>query len=214
MKKILFAILVFLVIGALAACAGKKEQAAETDGGEAAASQDVDFGAIMSGNGGAELLSGYTAAQKAAIVAEGKKNGVDITFNADGSTTFQDENGEYTQNPDGTWTMTSGDGGVSQVGGSWPDNEFTRLIPQPEFPLLAASSDGSVFTAIFSNTGVDEVKAYTEKVKAAGFTVDAVTEEGKLSGLDSFYYSALNADGYTVQIYVGDGASGINVLKP
>ena len=50
---------------------------------------------------------------------------------------------------------------------------------------------------------------------SAGYLwIDAVTEEGKLSGLDSFYYSALNADGYTVQIYVGDGASGINVLKP
>ena len=40
-----------------------------------------------------------------------------------------------------TLTEKDADGNEGQVGGDWPDNEFTKLVPKPEFEFLAANTD-------------------------------------------------------------------------
>ncbi len=178
--------------------------------------EDIDFGAIFSGNTGSSTVWGLQdEATKQTIIAAGKESGIDISFSADGSMTMYDTNTGETmvQKPDGSWVFKDENGGEAQLGSSWPDNEFTKLIPKPSFEIIAAVSDGNEFAAYASAT-LDQLKAYAEEVKAAGFTVDADTQNLEYGGVVIYTYTAKNAQGYTVTLsYTGD-AVGIAVSKP
>ena len=119
---------------------------------------------------------------------------MDVEFGADGSTTFKDKDGsEVVQKADGTWTVKDPDGGEGQLGGSWPDNEFTKLVPKPDFALGAAAGDSQEFSVVFMNATIEQMRGYTDKVKAAGFTVGAEVEDQELMGMVVYTYSASNA---------------------
>lgn len=210
MKK-LFAILLALMLALSLAACGEKEKDPST------AASDIDFAAIMGGNGAAETVWGkQDETTKQQIIAEGKKDGYDISFSADGSMTVVDpESGETViQNPDGTWSVKGEDGTVGQFGGNWPENEFTKLLPRPDMELLAASTNEHEFTVGFSNATIGQVKAYVEKVKAKGFTVDAATNDESVMGMTVYSYTARNADGYTVTVTYAMGTSAVLLEKP
>ena len=114
---------------------------------------------------------------------------------------------------DGTWTMQGEDGQTTQLGGDWPDNEFTRLVPKPGFKLAGASTSDDEFSAAFQSVNVDQVKAYAEQVKASGFTVDAEEEDQNVYGVVVYTYSAYNADGYRVEVTFASGTAGITINK-
>ena len=160
MKRLLTILLSGLLILSLAACGGGGgEQSGndpltrddggtqQTQGGtenSGNTAPDIDFGAIMAGNGATDTVWGQQdAATRQAILDAAKEDGLDASFGADGSLTIKDpESGEtYVQKPDGTWTFQSEDGGEAQLGGNWPDNEFTKLLPKPGFALMAANTD-------------------------------------------------------------------------
>ena len=83
----------------------------------------------------------------------------------------------------------------------WPDNEFTKLIPEPDFELFSEGADANKFTAVFYNITVPMIKDYAEKVKTAGFTLDSSTSE-----TDTTYtYTASNGQGYTVSLKLFSG---------
>ena len=225
MKKFLALLLSLSMVLALSACGTGKpigdllkgntgvsgQQETENPGGNAG---EFDFGAILSGNGGSELYSGYSAEQKAALVEAAKADGMDVEFGADGSTTFKDKDGsEVVQKADGTWTVKDPDGGEGQLGGSWPDNEFTKLVPKPDFALGAAAGDSQEFSVVFMNATIKQMRGYTDKVKAAGFTVGAEVEDQELMGMVVYTYSASNAAGYQIEIYSAAGISGLTIRK-
>ncbi len=178
---------------------------------------DLDFGSILAGNGATDTVWGkQDEATKQQIIDEGKKDGVDISFGADGSMTVVDpENGTtVTQNPDGTWTVKGDDGTTGQYGGNWPENEFTRLLPKPEMELLVAATNEQEFTVGFNNATIDQVKAYAEAVKAKGFTVDAQTSDQTVGNLIIYSYTAKNTDGYIVTVSYAMGTSAVLLEKP
>ena len=174
-----------------------------------------DFSAIMAGNGGTDTVWGMQdPAARQRIIDAAKADGFDVSFGADGSMTVKDKDGTvFVQSTDGTWTMQGEDGQTAQLGGNWPDNEFTRLVPKPGFKLAGASTSEDEFSAAFQSVDVDQIKAYAEQVKASGFTVDAEEEDQNVYGVVVYTYSAYNADGYCVETTFANGTSGITISK-
>jgi hypothetical protein len=237
MKKAILLILAPMLALSLAACGGGNDAPAESAGnqggdtpltrddtgaaGTAVPSgednaQDIDMGAIFSGNGGDTLISSYDEATRQSIVNDAKEDGYDVEFETDGSMVMTDAaTGEtITQNADGTWTIGDSEGNRGQVGGDWPDNDFTKLLPQPDFALVGAQTSADQFAVGFSDATVEQVKEYTEKVKDKGFTVGAETQDENLAGMIIFMYSAKNADGYGVEVAFSSGTAGLIITKP
>ncbi len=177
----------------------------------------LDFGSIMSGNGTANTIWGKEdELTKQKIIAEGKASGYDVSFGVDGSMTVVDtQSGDVVvQKPDGTWVSRDADGTESQLGGNWPENEFTALLPKPTFELLGASTTDTSFTVAFIDVTVEQIREYTEQVRACGFTIDPQISDETYMGITIFSYIAKNSEGYQVEISFAVGTSGITIEKP
>lgn len=192
-------------------------KSAENDDTEAAPAQTAanlpDFSAIVAGNGSSSTVWGQLdASAKQEIIAAAKAEGYDVTFDEDGRMTIKGGDGvDFVQNADGTWNVKTEDGNVVQYGGNWPDNAFTRLIPKPDFPLLAANTSENEFTVAFQNVTVDQIRAYAAKLKACGFTIDAEEEDQTTYGVVIYTYSAYHADGYYVDLSFAAGQCGLTI---
>ena len=232
MKKQLFGILALIVsitlLISLVSCSNKPsgnvdddaplvrdDSTGSTSDLENNAGNVPDFSAIMAGKGATDTVWGkQDAATRQSIVDSAKEGGYDVSFGADGSMTITDTDGTViVQQPDGTWVMKDADGSSAQFGGEWPENEFTKLVPKPNFDVMGASSDDGSFTVAFSGVEIEQVKAYADKVKAKGFTIDATEESQNVYGVSIYTYTAYNSDGYCVEITFANGTSGITISK-
>ena len=190
----------------------------EKTGAAASGSSGVsvpDFSAIMAGNGGTDTVWGMQdAAARQQVIDSAKSEGFDVSFGSDGSMTVKDKDGTvYVQKPDGTWTMQGENGQSAQLGGDWPDNSFTKLLPKPDFQLAGASTSESEFSAAFQSVNADQIRSYAEKVKAKGFNIDAEETDQNVYGIVVYSYSASNADGYRVEISFASGTGAISISK-
>ncbi len=182
-----------------------------TQGGSISGIDDVDINAILSG-ATSVVYGNLTEAEKQALIEEGKKEGVDVSFGADGTMTIVDTDGTVMiQQPDGSWAYRDADGNEIQIGSnaSWPNNELTALVPKPTVGTVVTSAiDGSACT-ILLNWTLEEAKSYAATVKAAGFNVNA--EEVDMMGIYSF--SGQNAAGVTVSVTYIDNGGSITIEK-
>jgi len=174
-----------------------------------------DFSSIANGTPTYKtVLSAQSEADKLKLVADGKANGYDVTFESDGSTVLTYTDGTVmVQDSKGNWSVKDADGSQTQVGGGWPDNEFTKLLPVPEMTVTGTEVTENGFTAVFIGADADSIKAYAEKVKAKGFVNDAHTEDQQIAGVTIYNYTASNSDGYTVEVFFASGSGGINLTK-
>ncbi len=240
MRKIVGIALVMVLVLSLAACGGGNASSNDTpltrpSSGSTASSpppsapaanipDTPDIGAILSGSGGDAPISGYDEATKQAFIDEAKADGYEITFAPDGSMRMEDtQSGEVIiQKPDGTWTVeVADDGGDAggnidvDFGGNWPDNDFTRLVPKPEFNISFSNSSEVEFTAMLDNVDTDKMKAYVEEIKKNGFTQDEVTTDQEVMGTVIYAFSAKNADGYTVSVAaISGGQYTLSITAP
>jgi hypothetical protein len=168
--------------------------------------------------GGNTIISGLDEAAKQAFIEESKADGYDVSFSADGTMRMENKDtGEVViQKPDGSWSFTDGEGGDADIsfGGDWPENEFTKLIPKPEFSLSSAVATPNLFSVTFVDAAIEQIKDYTEQVKNAGFTVDAETEDQEVMNMVIYSYTAKNADGYSVNVFSATGMAGLTIEKP
>lgn len=176
---------------------------------------DIDIGSIMSGNGSTDTIYGQLdEASKQQIISDLAKDGYEASFGADGSMTIVDPDGTtMVQKPDGTWVVKDEDGGEGQIGGDWPDNEFTKLIPKPDFELFAANTETDSFSVAFTSATVEQIRDYAAKVKAAGFNINEEVEDQEVMGMVIYSFTAENADGYTVEITSANGTSALTISK-
>ena len=194
-------------------------KSADNDATEAAPAHTAanlpDFSAIVAGTGSSNTVWGQLdASAKQEIIAAAKAEGYDVSFDEDGRMTIKGGDGvDFVQNADGTWNVKTEDGNVVQYGGNWPDNAFTRLIPKPDFPILAANTSEDEFTAAFQNVTVDQIRAYAAKLKACGFTIDAEEEDQTTYGVAVYTYNAYHADGYYVDLSFAAGQCGLTICK-
>jgi len=226
MKKFSTLILALILILVLPGCGllGKVASQAESVVSEIAESsentetsvesEENSFDLNFEGTG--TIYGNFTASEKAAFEEQAALSGITVTFNADGSTTFTYSDGSVTtQNADGTWTYSDESGTTTtQFGGEWPDNEFTRLVPKPDFgELLGAVTAEDSFYVSFTDADFDQVRAYIEDVKAAGFTVNPTTTDETAFGIAVVSYTAWNAAGYKIEINSAMGVNGITISK-
>ncbi len=235
MKKLLILMLALLLAYSLVACdsgddpnnddplnrdPGTSQNGGEnnngTQGGTQGGATSGDIGSMISGIGSSTALySDMDAASKQAFIAEGARQGLDISFGADGSTTIVDTTDGTTliQKPDGNWVFSDGQGGEGQIGGNWPDNEYTKLVPKPSFELYAAVIEDETFSVMFTNATIEQIKAYAEQVKAAGFNLNEELTDENVMGMVIYSFAAENADGYSVEVFSASGTTGLRISK-
>ena len=223
MKKILAFLLILIMVFSLAACGNKDDNPSgdgENNPDNSHNGEDNNNGgntdSLLAGIGSSTVIYGQMdEASKQQLVMEGKAEGIDISFGTDGSTTFVDnEDGTVVvQKSDGSWVVKDADGGEGQIGGNWPDNEYTRLLPAPGFELYASYVEGESFMATFTSVTVEQIKAYVEQVKAAGFNVNETVEDQEIAGMVIYSFTAENANGYTVEIGYVNGTSSLTISK-
>ena len=226
MKKAILLALALVMVFALAACGGKDNSTNSNDdplnrpGGSTSTttpetSVQGEVPDLAGAIGGTGKLSDYDAATRQAMIDAARAEGGDLVFKSDGSVVYTDPDGSKTiQNPDGTWTWENEDGGQAQFGGELPENEFTKLLPKPDFALTAASASNDSFTVAFSGVTLEQTKDYVEKVKAKGFTVDPESQDMEVAGMVTYSYTAKNADGYEILVFNMNGTSGLEITKP
>lgn len=95
----------------------------------------------------------------------------------------------------------------------WPENEYTNQVPKPDMKLLHSKTDEDGFTAAFNNASADQIKAYAEKLKSAGFTEDVEVEDNEVMGMTIYSFSALNSSGYSVTLTFAVGSAGMTISK-
>ncbi len=241
MKKILILLLAGTMVFTMAAC-GDKDTASGDDilsredtvlsredaplsreeSSDTAASNEnegskipkADFSAIMMGQGSTDIVWGkQDIATKALFKADAKEMGLEASFGEDGSTTLTADDFSMTQKPDGSWVNISEEDGETQFGDNWPENEFTKLLPKPAFPITMANSNGDEFVVVFENPDLDALRAYAQKVKAAGFDQNVEVMDENVMGMVIYTYSADHASGYHVEVFSASGTSGITVTK-
>ncbi len=204
MKKILAILMTAVLLMSLTACGNN-------DSAQGLNPEDMYPG----GNGATDMIYGQTDDfTKQAIIDEAKREGMDVSFGEDGSAIFIDPDGSIVvQQPDGSWVVQDESGTQGQVGGNWPDNEFTRLIPKPSFAVLAATTDETSFTVVFSSATLDQVKEYAAKVKDAGFNIDARDQDNEYMGMIMYDFSGIHAAGYSIQINYTAGSISMIIDK-
>ena len=176
---------------------------------------DIDIGSIMSGNGSTDTIYGQLdEASKQQIISDLAKDGYKASFGADGSMTVVNPDGTtVVQKPDGNWVIKDEDGGEGQLGGDWPDNEFTKLVPKPDFELFAVNTETDSFSVAFTSATIEQIRAYAAKVKAAGFNINEEVEDQEVMGMVIYSFTAENADGYTIEITSANGTSSLSISK-
>lgn len=213
--KRLTTLLLAIMLLTLVACDSNNTPAPQNNSGNAG---NLNFSQIMAGNGSTEYVWGLQdEATKEELIAAGLENNIEITFSADGTMTMVEEDGSIIiQHPDGTWSLQSSEGEIGQVGGSWPDNEFTRLVPAPELEILAIQMDEDTFVAAFTSATMEEIKAYALELKVSGFNLNIEEVEVDDEGYIVYSYYGENSQGYGVDvIYVNiGGSSGITITAP
>ncbi|MCL1896098.1 MAG: hypothetical protein FWG03_06085 [Clostridiales bacterium] len=78
----------------------------------------------------------------------------------------------------------------------YPDNEFTRLIPKPDFPIESGETSANFFMFYAGTLSSADAKVYMGKLEKAGFkgVVDPIEED------DFVYFEGKNDTGYRATI--------------
>ena len=229
MKKLIALLLALVMVFALAACDSGDapnnddplnrdpgtsqnggENNNETQGGTQSGAASGDVGSMISGIGSSTALySDMDAASKQAFIAEGARQGLDISFGADGSTTIVNTTDGTTliQKPDGNWVFSDGQGGEGQIGGNWPDNDLAKLVPAANFTISASTYYDGNCAISFSGVTLDQIKAYVEQVKSAGFDNDVTLTDNA----GYYSYQAYDDAGNSAQVFFTAGIGGLNM---
>jgi hypothetical protein len=116
------------------------------------------------------------------------------------------------------WTAANGFGGDAAVTGeTWPENELTKMLPEPDLILTKTAGGESFFAAEFNDATIEKVREYTERVKSEGFIIDSkIIETPAFAEVEeTFYYAAANDGGYLFEVsYSGGGKANLTVKKP
>ncbi len=224
MKKLLILMLALLLVFSLAACDSgdnpdpsgtnnndplNRDPGTTQSGNQGNNPTDVDIGSILAGNGETDIIwANQDEATKQTLIDAAKEEGFTVTFGTDGSTTLTDEEGnKHIQKADGTWSYTGKDGASVNIGGNWPNNELTKLIPAATFNISSSTYYDGNCAISFSGATLDGIKSYVEQVKSAGFDNDV-----KLSDSNNYYsYEAYDDNGNYLQLFFTAGVSGLTM---
>lgn len=205
-KAMVFTALALVFVLSLASCDSLWEEP------EASSTVMADYGlgdiAVAAGLERGTVFSTLDDESKAALKAEAERLGATVSYTDDGSTLFTYIDGRVvTQYADGT--VSYRDGGVTgesanaQVNSDWPDNEYTAKLPVPALTVQSTSLINGKYNVTFADADMESVKAYSEQLKSAGYSVDlSLTDEEGM-----YIFSASNAAGDSVKLTAAGGTA-------
>ncbi len=193
MKKLIAVLLIAVLFFCFAACKSKKESEPE---------DDFDTEDYLSGD---VIYSELDEDEKKLFEDQMKEEGAAVEYETDGSTVITYPDGmKVVQHKDGTFTATDSEGKTAVLDTCWPDNEYTKTLPIPDFKFQSVVSDETGLLALLDGAYKTELMNYAESLKAAGFN-SVLAEE---SNADSYVFSAKNPEGLTVTLsYTADEQS-------
>ena len=116
--------------------------------------------------------------------------------------------------PDARETDDSGDNGDNpELAYDWPDNEFTKQLPKPDFENIMVVTDEESMTVVAMNSTVEEAREYAEKLKKAGFTESLDENERKVEGAVVYSFTASNGKGYEISMIHTSGMTNVSISK-
>jgi len=130
-----------------------------------------------------------TRAFQAEVITGPDKTGLAAT-NSPGETTTTPESKEYNIGDDTDFTA------------QWPDNQFTRQVPKPDFAVSFGSISETEYVALSDIVTVQQLRNYVIKLQKAGFSQNAESTDEYVFGLSLFSYVADNGKGYQVDVEV------------
>ena len=224
MKKILVLLLSLLLVFSLVACDNgnnpdpsgtnnddplNRDPGTSQGGNQGDVPNGVDIDAILAGNGSTDIIwANQDEATKQTLIDAAREEGFTVTFGNDGTTTMIDAEGNKNiQNADGTWSYVGKDGSSVNIGGNWPDNDLTKLVPAANFNISASTYYDGNCAITFSGATLDAIKAYVEQVKAAGFDNDVTLTDNA----GYYSYTAYDDAGNFAQVFFTAGTGGLNM---
>ena len=90
----------------------------------------------------------------------------------------------------------------------WPDNEYTRLICEPESGTIEYILDGSnagYYTIFYNNISEEEIQKYIDQLKTLGYAEEASASESVSTGV------LLRKDETWISIAYSEGGFGIRI---
>ncbi|MCL2107382.1 MAG: zinc ribbon domain-containing protein [Oscillospiraceae bacterium] len=88
----------------------------------------------------------------------------------------------------------------SAFSAGWPENEFTRRVPKPNFEVAFGSANETEYVALGGGATVEQLREYVKQLEKAGFNKNAQTEDQSVFGMTTYSYKANNGKGYEVEI--------------
>jgi len=96
----------------------------------------------------------------------------------------------------------------------WPENEYTKQIPKPDFEIISARVDEIGFGTDFASTvTTKDVIAYVDVVQNSGFNIDVEIDARAYEGESRYLFLAYNKAGFFVEIYWYSSGSGMAMRK-
>jgi len=128
-----------------------------------------------------------------------------------GSEGFFSEGGDFDPSPQGEGGGSGGNNdpanmeqGFNQLGqmfgGGWPENEFTKQVPKPNFEVSFGGVSENEFSALGGGATVDQLRNYAKELQKAGFNKNVETEDQGMFGMTTYSFRADNGKGYQVEI--------------
>jgi len=96
---------------------------------------------------------------------------------------------------------------------NWPDNEFTRQLPRPDFEIVSVTSTAADFSAMCARVTMEQLREYAREVREAGFSEEVVIKDENLMEMDFYTFTAKNSNGYQAEINHLMGTSTFVVRK-
>lgn len=122
----------------------------------------------------------------------------------------KEKNQEETTETTTVETTTQEETTVSQ----WPENEYTGIVPKPEFGVLngAVEIEGEFYVTI-NESEISEVKAYVEILKTFGFIENTELIDKEPLGIDVYSYSAESISGYKILVEYAMKVCSVTITK-
>ncbi|MCL2399360.1 MAG: hypothetical protein FWC91_06420 [Defluviitaleaceae bacterium] len=150
-------------------------------------------------------------------IKKGRENGIEVNFRNDGSVIFEHEDGTTAiVNSDGSWVFDDlGWGTGLQIGGDFPLNELTQLIPVPSFPIYGAMGNEINYLFTFYDVTLTQIREYAEQSRARGFTIDERLFDGEsILGGHFFDFTAHDLNGNIINVTYSSNSATITIERP
>ncbi len=197
MKKFLPIILSLILLTVFTACSSSTKESSSEQNNIQASEKSTDADILQEEisnivedikNGTITDFSRYSQIEQEAIIDAVKAQGGSISIDDNGKVTYINNSTEPTTNT------------------TWPDNEYTKLLPEPDMDIINVTSNENIFAVTVDGCTMEKAKAYIKELKDFGFTKN-VAELDQKDG--SYIFAGGNDDGHIATLTKNTDETGV-----